>query len=102
MITPKLTAVIVAMTALMGAGPVAAFAQEDNTENEAETSIGGELEQLNAASVSVETGRNAIVQEQEQDDVTVELDQENEGEANVEDATAITAQLRDLFIILGI
>src|SRR5688500_8708514 len=86
MITPKLTAVIVAMTALMGAGPVAAFAQDDeSTNNEAETSIGGELDQFNAANVEVETGRNTIVQSQDQDannDVTISNEAESESEAS--------------------
>ncbi len=34
MITPKLTAVIMAMTALVGTGPIAAFAQEVNIDQE--------------------------------------------------------------------
>ena len=82
MITPKLTAVLVAMTALVGYAPVAALAQ---SETDFEQEIG---DQLNAAEVNVETGRNTQVNNQEQvqvadNDVTISNEAEG-GDAEAE------------------
>ncbi len=82
MITPKLTAVMVAMTALMGAAPVAAFAQAANVQ-----SIG---DLTNAA--AVETGRNSQVNAAETTQVadnSIEIENEAEsGDAEAEGGDA--------------
>ena len=52
MITPKLTAVLVAMTALVGSGPIAAFAQDAEVEFEQEI---GDLTQLAATGGNEQT-----------------------------------------------
>ena len=77
MITPKLTAVMVAVTALIGAGPVAAFAQATNAQ------VIGDL--TNAA--NVETGGNTQVNAAETTQVadnSIEISQEVESEAEAE------------------
>ena len=77
MITPKLTAVMVAVTALIGAGPVAAFAQAANVQE-----IGN---LVNAA--NVETGGNTQVNAAETTQVadnSIEISQEVESEAEAE------------------
>ena len=77
MITPKLTAVMVAVTALIGAGPVAAFAQAANVQEI------GDL--TNAA--NVETGGNTQVNAAETTqaaDNSIEISQEVESEAEAE------------------
>ena len=78
MITPKLTAVMVAVTALIGAGPVAAFAQATN-----EQTIG---DQTNAA--VIETGGNTQTTASEtiqEADNSIEISQEVEtGDAEAE------------------
>ena len=86
MITPKLTAVLVAMTALFGYAPVAALAQSETV---FELEI---CDQLNAAEVSVETGRNTQVNNQEQvqvadNDVTIS-NEATSGDAEGGDANA--------------
>jgi hypothetical protein len=84
MITTKLSAVMLAMTALVAAGPMAVFAQDDN-ESEAESFLGNVNEQINAA--SVETGRNtqAIVQDQEvKQSNTIAVVADRGGEAEIE------------------
>jgi hypothetical protein len=82
MITPKLTAVMVAVTALIGAGPVAAFAQATNA------NIVGDL--TNAA--NVETGGNTQVNAAETTQVAdndVEISNEAEsGDAEAEGGDA--------------
>lgn len=91
MITPKLTAVMLAVTALIGAGPVAAFAQATNAQvigdltNAANIETGGNT-QVNAA----ETNQNAennieISNEAESGDAEAEGgDAEAEAEAEAE------------------
>ena len=91
MITPKLTAVMLAVTALIGAGPVAAFAQAANVQeigdliNAADIETGGNT-QVNAA----ETNQNAennieISNEAESGDAEAEGgDAEAEAEAEAE------------------
>ena len=77
MITPKLTAVMMAVTALIGAGPVAAFAQATNAQ------VIGDL--TNAA--NVETGGNTQVNAAETTQVadnSIEISQEVESEAEAE------------------
>jgi hypothetical protein len=77
MITPKLTAVMMAVTALIGAGPVAAFAQAANVQEI------GDL--VNAA--NVETGGNTQVNAAETNqaaDNSIEISQEVESEAEAE------------------
>ena len=79
MITPKLTAVMVAMTALVGAGPIAAFAQATNSQTV------GDL--VNAA--NVETGGNVQVNNAETTqaaDNSIEISNEAESEAESGDA----------------
>lgn len=82
MITPKLTAVMVAVTALIGAGPVAAFAQATNA------NVIGDL--TNAA--VIETGRNTQVNAAETTqfaDNDVEISNEAEsGDAEAEGGDA--------------
>ena len=82
MITPKLTAVMVAVTALIGAGPVAAFAQATNA------NVIGDL--TNAA--GVETGRNTQVNAAETTQVAdnnIEISNEAEsGDAEAEGGDA--------------
>jgi hypothetical protein len=78
MITPKLTAVMVAVTALIGAGPVAAFAQATNAQ------VIGDLENA----LNVETGGNTQVNAAETNqDAENSIEIENEAESG--DATAI-------------
>ena len=77
MITPKLTAVMMAVTALIGAGPVAAFAQAANVQE-----IGN---LVNAA--NVETGGNTQVNAAETTqaaDNSIKISQEVESEAEAE------------------
>jgi hypothetical protein len=77
MITPKLTAVIVVMTALMGATPIAAFAQATNAQ------IIGDL--TNAASVV--TGENSQINAAETTQLavnTIKIRNEAESEAGAE------------------
>jgi len=77
MITPKLTAVMMAVTALIGAGPVAAFAQAANVQE-----IGN---LVNAA--NVETGGNTQVNAAETTQVadnSITISQEVESEAEAE------------------
>src|SRR5918998_1033594 len=77
MITPRLTAVMMAMTALVGAGPVAAFAQAANVQEI------GDL--TNAA--AIETGRNTQVNAAETTqlaDNSIDISNEAESEAEAE------------------
>jgi hypothetical protein len=81
MITPKLTAVMVVMTALMGATPIAAFAQATNAQ------VIGDL--TNAA--AVETGENSQINAAETTQLAVntikirnEAESEADSEANAE------------------
>jgi hypothetical protein len=77
MITPKLTAVMMAVTALIGAGPVAAFAQAANVQEIGDLS--------NAA--NVETGGNSQVNAAETTQIadnSIEISQEVESEAEAE------------------
>jgi hypothetical protein len=91
MITPKLTAVMVAVTALIGAGPVAAFAQAANVQeigdlvNAANIETGGNT-QVNAAETNQEAENSIeISNEAESGDAEAEGgDAEAEAEAEAE------------------
>ena len=91
MITPKLTAVMVAVTALIGAGPVAAFAQAANVQeigdlvNAANIETGGNT-QVNAAETTQTAVNNIeISNEAESGDAEAEGgDAEAEAEAEAE------------------
>jgi hypothetical protein len=82
MITPRLTAVMVAMTALVGSGPIAAFAQLDlelntgNADNDAFANTGANS--IESVTVGNQEATNAIV-----------VEQENEAENEGGDAVAI-------------
>src|SRR5918992_228122 len=82
MITPRLTAVMMAVTALIGAGPVAAFAQAANVQ---------EIGDLTNAAV-IETGRNSQVNAAETTqgaDNSIEIENEAEsGDAEAESGDA--------------
>jgi hypothetical protein len=82
MITPRLTAVMMAVTALIGAGPVAAFAQAANVQ---------EIGDLTNAAV-IETGRNSQVNAAETTQVadnSIEIENEAEsGDAEAEGGDA--------------
>ena len=91
MITPKLTAVMMAVTALIGAGPVAAFAQAANVQeigdlvNAANIETGGNT-QVNAAETNQEAENSIeISNEAESGDAEAEGgDAEAEAEAEAE------------------
>src|SRR5918997_1924960 len=91
MITPKLTAVMLAVTALIGAGPVAAFAQATNAQvvgdliNAADIQTGGNT-QVNAAETNQEAENSIeISNEAESGDAEAEGgDAEAEAEAEAE------------------
>jgi hypothetical protein len=91
MITPKLTAVMVAVTALIGAGPVAAFAQATNAQvigdltNALNVETGGNT-QVNAAETNQEAENSIeISNEAESGDAEAEGgDAEAEAEAEAE------------------
>jgi hypothetical protein len=82
MITPRLTAVMMAVTALIGAGPVAAFAQAANVQEI------GDLANL----AGIETGRNSQVNAAETNqgaDNSIEIENEAEsGDAEAEGGDA--------------
>ncbi len=82
MITPRLTAVMMAVTALIGAGPVAAFAQAANVQEI------GDLANL----AGIETGRNSQVNAAETTQVadnSIEIENEAEsGDAEAEGGDA--------------
>ena len=91
MITPKLTAVMVAVTALIGAGPVAAFAQAANVQeigdlvNAANIETGGNT-QVNAAETNQNAENNIEISNEAEsgDAVAVGGDAEAEAEAESE------------------
>ncbi len=91
MITPKLTAVMVAVTALIGAGPVAAFAQAANVQeigdlvNAANIETGGNT-QVNAAETNQNAENNIEISNEAEsgDAVAVGGDAEAEAEAEAE------------------
>jgi hypothetical protein len=95
MMTPKLTAVMVAMTALMGSAPIAAFAQAANVQeigdlvNAAQISTGGNT-QVNAAETN-QVADNSIEIENEAESGDAEAeggDAESEAEAEAKSGDA--------------
>src|ERR687893_1366828 len=95
MITPKLTAVMVAVTALIGAGPVAAFAQATNANvvgdltNAANIETGGNTqvnaaETTQAASNSIEISNEAESGDAEAEGGDAEAEAEAEAESESE------------------
>src|SRR5919112_1229982 len=102
MITPKLTAVMVAVTALIGAGPVAAFAQAANANvvgdltNALNIETGGNT-QVNAAettqvaenSIEISNEAESGDAEAEGGDAEAEAEAEAESESESGDSTAV-------------
>jgi hypothetical protein len=88
MITPKLTAVMVAMTALVGSGPIAAFAQLDigletgDADNEAVANTGGNS--IDSVTVGNQEASNTIAVVQSNEATATGGDAEAEAESDAD------------------